>query len=184
MTKFLILFILFSCTQQPGIQKKYQRSEWHHWNDLDKNCRNTRQEILHSRSDTPVKFNKKGCTVVSGRWKDYYYPEVHTSSREVDIDHLIPLKHAHDIGGDKWPLELKEKFANDPENLVITYKKYNRIKGAKRIDQWLPVHQEYACKYIHHWIKIKKKYALPFTEGEKKTIAQISCDKIKYPIQL
>lgn len=184
MTKFLILFILWACTQQPVIQKKYIRSEWHHWNDLDKNCRNTRQEILLKRSEIPVKFNKKGCTVVSGKWKDYYFPEIHTSSKQVDIDHLIPLKHAHDMGGSLWSTSLKEKFANDPENLVITNKKYNRIKGAKRIDQWLPVHQDYACKYIADWIKIKKKYALSFTEIERKSIAQSSCDKIKYPFEL
>jgi Protein of unknown function (DUF1524) len=181
MTKFLILLILFSCTQQPRLQKKYVRTDWHHWSDLDKNCRNTRQEILAARSEIPAVFNKKGCTVVKGKWVDYYYPETHTLAKFVDIDHLIPLKHAHDSGGSNWSAAQKEKFANDWDNLVITNRKYNRTKGAKRIDEWLPVHKEYACKYIGDWIKIKKKYALTFTPQEEKTIAQSSCENLKYP---
>lgn len=115
-------------------------------------------------------MNKRGCIVKSGEWKDYYYPEVHTLASKVDIDHLVPLKYAHDNGAASWSEERKETFANDPENLVITNRSYNRQKGAKGIDQWLPVNKEYACKYIRDWMKIKKKYHLIIRDQERNAV--------------
>lgn len=177
MKYLLTLLLLTSCAQAPVKTKtvKYKRQEWPHWVDTNKDCQNTRQEILIARSLEPVKLNKKGCTVVAGKWEDYYYPETHTSPQAVDIDHLIPLKHAHSLGADKWTLKERELFANDPENLVITNKTYNRQKGAKTIAEWLPVHQDYACKYIKDWIRVKKKYQLTITADETKAIATTKC---------
>jgi hypothetical protein len=172
----LIISFIVSCTHPiPHDLKKYHRSEWFHWSDIDKDCQNTRQEILISRSLTRVKFNKKGCTVISGRWSDYYYPEEHTLAKSIDIDHLIPLKHAHEVGGANWDKNKKERFANDPDNLVITNKSYNRKKGAKTIAEWLPVYKDRACLYLKDWIRIKKKYHLIITEAETKTIKLIRC---------
>ena len=170
----LLLLFVISCSHQSPSRylpsSKYDRKEWKHWSDKDKNCLNTRQEILRDRSITDVKMNKRGCIVVSGKWHDYYYPQVHTDAKNVEIDHLVPLKHAHDAGGDGWTAERKEQFANDPENLVITFKPYNRKKGAKGIDQWLPVNQDYACKYINDWKYIKSKYNLSISPKEHQTI--------------
>ncbi len=140
---------------------------WKHWIDADLNCLNTRAEILKKRSLTPVKLSKRGCSIVSGTWDDYYFPEKQTSSKAVDIDHLVPLKNAHDSGGAYWTEEEKMLFANDEENLVVTNKKYNRQKGSQGIDTWLPVDKNYACKYIKDWMKIKKKYNLKIHSAEQ-----------------
>lgn len=178
----LVLLLTISCAHKsPSVFKsttKYDRSEWKHWTDKDKNCLNTRQEILRARSITEVKFNKKGCTVISGKWHDYYYPQIHTDAKNVEIDHLVPLKHAHDHGGSGWSKERKEQFANDPENLVITFKPYNRKKGAKGIDEWLPVNKEYACKYIADWKYIKSKYNLGISPQEYNTIKTSKCPNL------
>lgn len=176
MTKFLLLLLIAGCAHQPPVvTKKYNRKHWKHWSDYDRDCQTTRQEILIERSLTAVSTDRKGCIVMKGRWADYYYPEVHTIARAVDIDHLVPLKNAHDTGGALWDKKLKEKFANDPENLVITNLRYNRKKGSKGIDKWLPVHQNYACKYIKDWIRIKEKYRLFLSQEERKTIASANC---------
>ncbi len=151
------------------------RTDWQHWSDKNNNCIDTRGEILIQRSLRPVVMNRKGCKVIKGEWADYYYPEVHTLASKVDMDHLIPLKYAHDHGGEYWSALAKEKFANDPDNLVITNKRYNRQKGAKGIDQWLPVHKEYACKYIQRWFHIKKKYQLELTQAELETKKLAAC---------
>lgn len=173
---FLIL-LLVSCAHHPSekVPSKYNRKDWAHWSDFDKNCLNTRNEILKTRSLSPVTFDRKGCRVIKGKWKDYYYPEVHVIAKIVDIDHLVPLKHAHDTGGEKWTALRKEAFANDPDNLVITNKSYNRKKGSKGIDSWLPVHKEYACKYIKDWLRIKKKYDLKLTVKEMNTVTTSAC---------
>ncbi len=175
MTKLLFLLFAISCAQLPH-SKKYNRKDWKHWVDSDHNCLNTRSEILKLRSRGTVSFNKKGCTVISGVWDDYYYPEVHTNAKKVDIDHLIPLKNAHQTGGSAWNKIEREVFANDPENLVITNLTYNRKKGAKGIDGWLPVHKNYACKYIKDWAKLKKKYSLQMTAKEQQTLKLSDCD--------
>jgi hypothetical protein len=170
---FLLLFLI-SCAHEPF--KKYSRHDWTHWSDGNHDCLNTRGEILKARSLVRPILNKKGCKVISGKWNDYYYPEVHTIAKKVDIDHLVPLKNAHLSGAARWDRAKKETFANDPENLVITNLSYNRKKGAKGIDAWLPSKKEYACKYIVDWINIKKKYQLAMLEAELNTVRKSECN--------
>ncbi|MFP5386167.1 MAG: HNH endonuclease family protein, partial [Bacteriovoracia bacterium] len=176
MKLLLALIIVTSSAHQSVVTQKYNRKHWKHWTDADRDCQNTRHEILISRSLLPVSFDRKKCVVMRGKWNDYYYPEVHTWASRVDIDHLVPLKNAHETGGAGWSKKKKKAFANDPENLVITNLKYNRKKGSKGIDKWLPVHQDYACKYIKDWMKIKKKYSLKITEAENMAIKASRCN--------
>src|SRR5690606_38496199 len=123
----IILSVLFAVSYVHAAPK-YNRKEWgYHLRDR-KTCLNTRNTILKVRSKIPVVMNKSGCSVASGRWDDYYHPETHTLAVAVDIDHLIPLKHAHSLGAWKWSKKEKKKFATDPENLVITNKVYNQEK--------------------------------------------------------
>jgi hypothetical protein len=175
MKNYLLVFFVLSSSCSIQHSNPYNRKDWPHWSDFDKNCLNTRAEILKERSLLPVKFNKKGCGVKAGKWEDYYYPEIHLKAKNVDVDHLIPLKHAHESGGGVWSREKKEKFANDPDNLVITNRTYNRQKGAKTIAQWLPVQKDYACKYIKDWFKIKKKYGLEIKSDEIDSAESTKC---------
>lgn len=172
-----LLFILLSCShaRKAEYQSAYHRKDWKHWIDADKNCFNTRHEILKARSEIPVILNLKGCRVLQGKWRDYYFNEWHFKSKTVDIDHLVPLKHAHDHGGADWSRQKKQLFANDPENLVITNKKYNRMKGAKSPAEWLPVQLEYACRYYRDWMKIKIKYQLQISQQEKDSLDLSRC---------
>ena len=180
MLKFIILSLFF-ISQAIAFETtiKYNRKTWKHWTDHDHNCLDTRTEILKARSLIPVTMNKKGCKVKAGKWQDYYFNETLIEAKNVDIDHLVPLKNAHDSGGADWSFERKEKFANDPENLVVTNKKYNRTKSSKGIDQWLPVELSYTCKYVRQWIKIKTKYKLEIKPQE---IVTINLLKTKCPL--
>lgn len=161
---YFVLFPILVFADSSPLQaksSKYSRNEFKHWIDTDRDCQNTRQELLISRSLAPVTFkNKKNCTVASGKWNDFYYPEIHTKAGNVDIDHIIPLKHAWDQGADKWTKERRQEFANDPENLAITNRKYNRQKGAQTPLSWTPINREYNCNYLAQWIRLKKKYSL------------------------
>lgn len=170
-----LLFFLASCSsiQTNSHHKKYLRTDWDHWSDLDGNCLDTRAEILKERSLVPIHLNKKGCKVKTGQWNDYYFDEIHTLASQVDIDHVVPLKHAHDSGAALWSPSQKQIFANDKENLVITNKHYNRQKGSKTIGEWLPVQSGYACKYVQDWVKIKNKYHLILGASEISTIEKL-----------
>ena len=48
---------------------KYNRKDYHHWIDVDRDCQNTRNEVLIQESNGQVSFKSlKGCKVVAGRW--------------------------------------------------------------------------------------------------------------------
>ena len=166
----LLLFFVISCAQAAP---KYNRKEWNYGRPDKKTCMNTRNKLLKERSLVPVVMNKSGCSVKEGKWNDYYYPEVHTLAAAVQMDHLIPLKHAHVIGGWKWNKKQKKAFANDPENLVITNSIYNQEKKDKLISEWVPSDKTYACKYWKDWLKLKKKYSLSISEAEKNSVKNI-----------
>jgi hypothetical protein len=139
---------------------KYSRNEFGRgWADEDKDCQNTRQEILISLSTAPVRFtDDKECRVTFGRWISMYSGEVIFDASKLDIDHVVPLKWAWDHGADKWSKEKREKFANDPINLVAVEASLNRQKGAKGLDEWLPPRNETQYKVRFH--RVMKLYGL------------------------
>jgi hypothetical protein len=157
----------------------YERKLFQHWVDADGDCQNTRVEILIQESKEPVTFrkSKKGaCSVTKGKWQDFYFDETLTDPKLIDIDHVVPLKHAWDTGASTWTKENREKFANDPLNLVVTNRKYNRQKGAKTILEWMPIKRDYACKYAERWLAIKKKYELSISAQERDYYSQLKCE--------
>ena len=87
-----------------------------------------------------------------------------------DIDHIVPLKWAHGHGGDRWTLNQKREFANDPENLLATQSSVNRRKGAKGPDQWLPAINP--CEYATRWKLILEKYGLNVLSVERDSLDQ------------
>ena len=87
----------------------YDRDEWNHWIDSDKDCQNTRHEILQTESLISVTFkDNEKWQVASGEWDDSYTGEIITDATEIDIDHMVPLKNAHD--SDEWPWDKRQKI--------------------------------------------------------------------------
>jgi hypothetical protein len=144
----------------------YNRSEWPHWIDSDNDCQDTRVEILIRDSVTPaVLHSPGGCKVSTGTWVLPYSGKTTSNPREIDIDHVIPLKWAHGHGGDKWSRERKREFANDPANLLATDSSENRSKGSKGPDAWLP--RLNRCKYANDWTVLIAKYSLELQAQER-----------------
>jgi len=172
---FLVI-LLGSCTTlavRPEVSEFYRRSEWKHWSDPDGNCRNTRAEILIRSSVLPVHFkDKRMCDVISGHWVCPYSGRILTDSREVQIDHIVPLAEAHRSGGWRWNAKQKEEFANDPLNLLPVDGLINRSKRDKDPARWLP---EPACPYIRRWVAVKKKYRLYADRNEMDAIKRSRC---------
>jgi hypothetical protein len=82
--------------------------------DDDRDCQNTRHEILIQTSIKAVEFKTDNeCDVLAGEWYDPYSDETFTISKDLDLDHIVPLKFAHGHGADKWSRERKKQFAND-----------------------------------------------------------------------
>lgn len=149
----------------------YDRSDWPHWLDDDKDCQNTRHEILIQTSTKPVEFKTDNeCNVLTGEWYDPYSGETFRISKDLDLDHIVPLKFAHGHGADKWSREHKAIFANDIDNLILAKASLNRQKGAKGPTEWLPSNFPYRCEYIARFNAVMAKYELSYIPSEQRIV--------------
>jgi hypothetical protein len=149
----------------------YNRSDWPHWLDDDKDCQNTRHEILIQTSTKPVEFKTDNeCSVLAGEWYDPYSGDTFTISKDLDLDHIVPLKFAHGHGADKWSREHRATFANDLDNLILAKASLNRQKGAKGLTEWLPPNYSYRCEYIARFNSVMAQYELSYIPSEKRII--------------
>jgi hypothetical protein len=72
--------------------KVYSRHDWPHWIDTDRDCQDTRAELLIVTSQRPVRFrNEKQCSVVEGQWYDPYSGKTLKKAGDLDIDHIITV---------------------------------------------------------------------------------------------
>lgn len=145
----------------------YDRTTWPHWIDNDRDCQDARSETLIRDSISPIKFKRnKGCNVSWGKWLVPYKNIIIEKASETDIDHVVPLGHAHFNGAMYWSKEQKRAFANDPENLLVTSASANRSKSDRGPDKWMPPYKPYHCTYLGKWVDIKFKYDLSFSDPE------------------
>ena len=144
----------------------YSRAAFGHgWDDSDGDCQDSRAEALISASSTPVRFARgDGCRVVTGRWISPFTGKVIQNAAEVDIDHVVPLKWAWDHGASSWPRQKREKFANDPVNLIPVEASLNRSKGARGPKNWLPPSGK--CAYVARFYRVTKTYQLQLSAAE------------------
>lgn len=141
-------------------ESDYDRKAYGGWIDIDNDCQNTRHEVLLSSSIVSPRMGPNQCKVVSGRWFDPYSGQYFTKASELDIDHIVPLKWAHDSGAAEWPDDKKQAFANDVANLLAVSASLNRKKGASPPNEWLPPNKAYRCKYIVKFYKVSRRYDL------------------------
>jgi len=152
----------------------YNRHDWKHWSDNDRDCQDTRQEVLIKSSSIPVTFKtSKECKVESGSWYDYFSAKTWSNPSDLDVDHIVPLAWAHGHSASGWSKDKKELFANDFENLLAVEDNLNQSKSAQSPDTWLPPNQSYRCAYIKHFDRIVTKYHLVYSSSEKRTITKM-----------
>ncbi len=147
---------------------KYHREDYlpDGWIDTDNDCQDTRAEVLISANNGKLEYNKNGCKVKKGLWHDPYSDKDFNEAKDLDIDHIVPLKNAHVNGACLLSSEEKIKFANDYENLLPVFNQLNRQKGEKSPDEWLPPNKNTLCEYLQKWAHIKEKYNLAYSIRE------------------
>ena len=120
----------------------YDRSEWRHWIDEDRDCQNARQEVLIEESSTPAVLDPDNeCRVLSGSWVGPYTGQMVNDPTELDIDHMVPLENAHRSGAWSWDRDRKREYANFlgyEDHLIATTSRANRSKGSKGPEEWRP----------------------------------------------
>ena len=80
---------------------------------------------------------------------------------EVQIDHLVPLALAWDLGARNWTDAMRVRFANDPANLIAVAGDANQDKGDKQPALWMPPNEAFHCQYAMQFIAVLRGYGLP-----------------------
>lgn len=169
------------------VKDAYVRSrDFGTWIDdpTDNNCYDTRTKVLIRQSTTPVVMRKdRPCFVESGEWHDPYTDQTFTKTNEVDIDHVVPLKHLYDAIAWKWTQKKRCLYANFVFNdfhLLAVENKANRKKGDRSPDEYMPPNKDFQCQYIQNWLKIKLVWDVPLNPPESEfiqnAVKDLSCD--------
>ncbi|MFY9920077.1 MAG: HNH endonuclease family protein [Mycobacterium sp.] len=79
----------------------------------------------------------------------------------VQIDHIVPLALAWDLGARDWTDDLRLRFANDPANLLAVEGQANQDKGDSEPALWLPPNVAFRCQYAMQFIAVLRGYGLP-----------------------
>ncbi len=168
----------------PEVDAEYDRvAMYGGWRDDDDDCQNTRYEVLAAESLVPVTYNEAGCGVILGLWYDPVTGRAFTDPTfgKVQIDHLVPLKEAHQSGAHAWTGEKRRQYANDMENpghLIAVHGGTNSSKGCRDPGEWLPPNLSFYCPYVEAWLGVKRKWELAVDEQEAAAILEIldDCD--------
>lgn len=129
----------------------------------------TRNDILNRdlADKTFVAIKRCPTAVATGRLHDPYTNEVVSFVRgnqvgaSVQIDHIVPLALAWDLGARDWPDDLRLRFANDPANLLAVAGKANQDKGDQEPAHWMPPNRAFWCQYAVQFAEVLRGYALP-----------------------
>ena len=164
------LVLTLRVAEIPSDLPQYDRGEWRHWRDADRDCQDARQEALIEESLTPVVFKTEDeCRVESGNWVGPYTGTEVTDPSKLDIDHMVPLANAHRSGGWQWDRDRKAEYANNldyPDHLIATTSAANRAKGSDGPEDWRPPDESYWCEYAIDWATIKNDWGLTATARE------------------
>ncbi|MBF0126487.1 MAG: SEL1-like repeat protein [Magnetococcales bacterium] len=160
-------------------KNRFSASDWPHWSQTDGECQTTRDKFLSQYSRTKVRFEAdQGCKVTSGDWLDPYTGKRLTSAADTALDHVVPLAYASLHGGDLWPKSMKQKFANDFDNLQITTSETVREKAGNGPAIWKPPAQSYWCEFAYRWRNIVTKYGLSIDRRDDDALLEMTqaCD--------
>ena len=158
---------------------KYVRSEFGpDWPDVDGNGCDTRNDILR-RDLENVKLDSDGCTVLSGSFHDPYtgkdidFTRGQKTSSAVQIDHVVPLSLAWQLGAWSWDADKRRAFANDPDNLFASDGPTNGSKGDSPISEWMPPNAGFGCTYTAAYTHIIDKYDLAMSDVDQAKVADM-----------
>ena len=150
------------------------------WADVDRNGCDTRNDILARDLARPIfKEGTRGCVVVAGTLAEPYTGEIIEFQRGADtsalvhIDHVVALADAWSAGASRWDLSERERFANDPLNLLAVDGDANQDKSAARADQWLPPDEGFRCAYVARQVAVKSTWNLSVTDSERQAMANV-----------
>ena len=155
-----------------GCADDYERDEW-----APSSSRWTTARQATARDEGPE---------LVGYWTGRVIPDL----SQADIDHHVPVKHAHMSGGCHWSEFQRNAFYTDLDNLNVTTQSMNRSKSDKAPGHWTRQNEfidtpAERCEYAAQWINVKRKYELHFiTARETSELTDMLSDCGKAPALL
>lgn len=128
----------------------------------------TRNDILNRDLTDKALVVTKRCpqAVASGSLRDPYTNATIAFTRgnqvgaAVQIDHIVPLAYAWDMGAKDWTDDMRKRFANDPANLLAVAGRANQDKGDLPPGEWMPPNTAFHCQYAIAFIAVIRGYQL------------------------
>lgn len=151
----------------------YDRDAWGDWDWQGDGC-NTREVVLREQGHGVVPG--KGCTAVCPEgappcWVSPYDGAILDDHTQVQLDHRVPIKEAQRSGARGWDGELRNRFFNDPANLVAVSARANQSKGDRDPGRWRPSNRDSWCAYATGYIATKHTYSLSLDQPEHDALA-------------
>lgn len=139
------------------------------WIDQNKDCQNTRAEVLIAESRIAPRYTTtRNCTVASGKWITTFDNRTHTSAATVQIDHMVPVHEAWGSGARSWTQARRVAFYNDlgySGSLNAQTSSLNSAKQASGPEKWMPPVNQ--CLYIAQWTTVKARWGLKVDTAER-----------------
>jgi hypothetical protein len=147
----------------------YNRTEWGGWSTQD-GC-DTRESVLQGQGSEVS--TGRGCRVIAGRWVSPYDGLRLRVPAEVQIDHRVSVKEAVRSGARGWDRAQRQRFYNDPANLVAVSAHANTSKGDRDPGTWRPSNRDTWCGYATAYITTKTTYHLAVDQREHDALASM-----------
>lgn len=116
---------------------------------------------------------RQGGTVIACRVSLERDPYTGGAAPDVEVDHVLPLSAAWDLGAHSWPPERRRALANDPRNLVATSATANRNKSDRLPSEWMPERPR-RCWYSRRLAAVASAYELPLPRADLRVMRR-SC---------
>ncbi|MDU0478341.1 HNH endonuclease family protein [Staphylococcus chromogenes] len=112
------------------------------------------------------------CRHSSGSAEDPYRSALLSPDTPIEIDHVIPLSAAWDLGAHAWTDSDRARFANDPLNLIATSRELNQEKSDQLPSQWMPPRKSARCFYARRVAHVAATYSLPLPQADRLRMRQ------------
>lgn len=170
------LAVLATISVQNEYRFGYSRELFPHWDDIDDDGCNSREQVLKRDSVTPPQVDPYKCYVVAGDWVSPYDGKRINDRTEAHIDHVVALKEAWDSGAWAWTTAQRRAYANDTSDrrsLVVASASSNTAKGEKDPSNWLPTRTSYVCTYVTNWVAVKARWKMSMDRSEHGRIRNV-----------
>lgn len=147
------------------------------------NACDTRNDILARDLAVSKSVAAQTCSaaVAAGRFRSPYTGREIVFARgrgsaAVQIDHIVPLAYAWDMGASDWPALTRIAFANDPANLLAVDGPSNQAKSDAEPGAWMPELHGFWCQYALAFVTVSAAYRLRIDAPSRGVLARALAD--------